>query len=86
MGAKAEDFYESVKRRTDDKPNANELFQSSASRTRLNSGLEPSAEALGYFHSVRFADERRITFAPKPAKLATRKIAAGERREPADPE
>jgi hypothetical protein len=67
VGAKAEDFYESVERTTDDKPNANELF------SRPLHGLDwiqvsiPSAEALGYFHSVRFADERRITFAAQPS-------------------
>ena len=32
------------------------IFQSSSSRTLVQIAPPPSAEALGYFHSVRFAD------------------------------
>ena len=34
----------------------NYVFQSSASRTLVQIARSPSAEALGYFLSVRFAD------------------------------
>jgi hypothetical protein len=34
----------------------NYVFRSSASRTLVQIARLPSAEALGYFHSVRFAD------------------------------
>ena len=34
----------------------NYVFQSSVSRTLIQIARSPSAEALGYFHSVRFAD------------------------------
>jgi hypothetical protein len=43
-------------KRTAEKVFGNHIFQSSASRTLLQIARPPSAEALGYFHSVRFAD------------------------------
>jgi hypothetical protein len=45
-----------VKRTAELKPFENYVFQSSASRTLVQIARPPSAEALGYFHSVRFAD------------------------------
>jgi len=37
------------------------VFQPSASRTEKSSSIRPSAKALGYSHSVRFADaENRL--------------------------
>src|ERR1051326_3344685 len=59
-GCQGRGFNESVKRTTDDKPNANELF------SRPLHGLDhirvskPSAKALDYFRSVRFADEDQL--------------------------
>jgi hypothetical protein len=43
-------------KRTAERVFGNHIFQSSASRTLLQIARPPSAEALGYFHSVRFAD------------------------------
>src|SRR5262252_7631575 len=41
-------------------------FQPSAARTLMKLNPSPSAEALGYFHSVRCADGNRTTLAAKP--------------------
>ena len=57
---------ESVKRTAELKSFADYGFQSSASRTLVQIARSPSAEALGYFHSVRFADVK-MTFAAKPS-------------------
>jgi hypothetical protein len=73
VGAKAEDFNESVKRTTDDKPSANERFSRPLHGLDYIRVSKPSAEALGYFHSVRFADEGRITFAAKPRRAMTKR-------------
>src|SRR5262245_27325142 len=58
---------ESVKRTAESKPRQGKAF--SRPLHGLNSWMEriPSAKALGYFHSVRFADEAEPTFAAKPA-------------------
>jgi hypothetical protein len=45
-----------VKRTAELQSFGNYVFQSSASRTLVQIARLPSAEALGYFHSVRFAD------------------------------
>ena len=45
-----------MKRTAELKSFGNHVFQSSASRTLVQIARSPSAEALGYFHSVRFAD------------------------------
>ena len=57
MGAKAEDFNESVKRTSNDKSNASERFSRPLHGLAYIRVSKPSAEALGHFHSVRFADE-----------------------------
>ena len=60
MGCLAEDSNESVKRTTDDKPNDKEHFSRPLHGLDWIRVSEPSAEALGYFHSVRFADEGKL--------------------------
>jgi len=60
-GAKAEDFNESVKRTTEDKPNVNEIFSRPLHGLDCIQAAIPSAEALGYFHS-----SASPTFAAKP--------------------
>jgi hypothetical protein len=54
-----------VKRTADLTCFGNYVVQSSASRTLNKITRPPSAEALGYFHSVRFADVE-MTFAARP--------------------
>jgi len=84
VAAKAADFNESVKRTTDDKSNASERFSRPLHGLAYIRVSKPSAEALGYFHSVRFADEgelllqqSRVTFLePSPTVGLTRPLRA----------
>src|ERR1051326_7084548 len=59
-GCQGRGFNESVKRTTDDKPNANELFRRPLHGLDHIRASKPSAKALGYFRSVRFADEDQL--------------------------
>ena len=58
MGAESNPLSESVKRTAEFQILQAHTFQSSASRT-FSTNRIPSAEALGYFYSVRFADGRK---------------------------
>jgi len=59
---------ESAKRTTERNGVIAGVFQPSASRTEKSTSVSPSAKALGYSHSVRFADaENRL--AAKPVLL-----------------
>ena len=49
-----------MKQTTDDKPNANELFRRPLHGLDHIRVSKPSAKALGYFRSVRFADEDQL--------------------------
>jgi len=59
-------FTSPLKRTADFKPLVIISFQSSVARTLDKSHRNPSAKALGYFLSIRFADAGRMTFAAKP--------------------
>ena len=55
-GLPAHNMAESAKRTTERNGVIAGVFQPSAARTEKSTSVRPSAEALGYFHSVRFAD------------------------------
>ncbi len=62
----------SVKRTAESERLRVHLFvQSSALRTQKNLATSPSAEALGYVHSVRFADGEAMFLRQGPGSVCT---------------
>jgi len=86
-GKPAHKMIESAKRTTERNGVIAGVFQPSASRTEKSTSVSPSAKALGYSHSIRFADaENRLLqqslvrkSCPQITQIAQKKLKANHR-------